>query len=521
MAKEKAVIDPVVRIEGHMRVECEVEDGKVTNAWVSGTLFRGMEEILKKRKAEDAFYIAQRICGVCPISHGHASTQAAEAALGIKIPQNARIIRNIIEGAQYLHSHILWFYTLAALDYVNVISALSADIADTYALAAEAGTGTADFGAIQSRLLKFAEGKQLSIFSGHWWTHPAYKLSPELNLIAVAHYLEALEMQAEAATVIGVMGGKFPHFMTSLPGGTAFVPTEEKLDDVLFRITKVKEFIDTKMIPDTIAVAANYLDALEYGVGVKNFLSWGVFEDKSFDPKKRAMPRGAIYDAQLSGVVDADPAKVIEYTERSWYDSPSALNPAKGETAMAYTDYDIEKKYSWAKAPRHDGRAMEVGPLARMLVAFVSGVPEVRTEVDGALERLGAPKQYAKLISLLGRIAARNLEAKIIAQWTLQWVLDLVEALKGGDSSFFTQERGQTGEGAGLWEAPRGAVGHWMNAKDGAIENYQVVSPSTWLSSPRDADDRRGPIEEALIGCPVEKIEEPLEPLRIVHSFDP
>lgn len=529
---EKVVIDPITRIEGHLRVECEVEGGKISKAHVSATLYRGMETILKGRKPEDAFYVAQRICGVCPISHGHASTQGAEAAMGITIPRNAKIIRNIIEAAQYLHSHILWFYTLTALDYVDVVSALSADVAGCYDLCAEKGLATADFAAIQARLAKFVQGGQLSIFSGNWFGHPAYKLPAEVNLIAVAHYLEALEMQAEAAAVIAVMGGKFPHFMTSVPGGTVWMPTDEKLDDVIFRLTRVKEWIDTRLIPDTLAIAPFYLDAIQYGTGTGNLLSWGVFEDyddPAADPKKRYMPRGAVYtevkgvgpvDVKTATLGDADPEKVIEYTEHSWYSSPSSLNPKEGQTQADFTEYALDGKYSWAKAPRHDGKNCEVGPLARMVVAYFAGRPEVKTIVDDTLKALGT-SDPGVLFSLLGRVAARNLEAAVVAEWALKWAGDLVGAIKEGDSSFFVTERAADGQGAGLWEAPRGSVGHWMTVKGGTIDNYQVVAPSTWLTSPRDADGNLGPMEAALVGTPIENAEQPLEALRIVHSFDP
>ncbi len=265
----RTVIDPLTRIEGHLRVECEVEGGVITDAWVSGGLFRGMEVVMKGRQPSDAYYIAQRICGVCPISHGHASTMSAEAALGVTIPNGARIVRNIIEAAQYLHSHILWFYTLAALDYVDPAKALEADIANTYALAVQAGTSTANFGAVQEKLKTLVAGGDLSIFTNGWFGHPAYSqdMPAELHLIAVAHYLEALEMQAEASRVIAIMGGKFPHFMTSIPGGTAWMPTEEKLDDILFRLIRVKDWVMNTMIPDTLAIAPFYTDALAYGGG--------------------------------------------------------------------------------------------------------------------------------------------------------------------------------------------------------------------------------------------------------------
>jgi len=518
----RAVIDPVTRIEGHLRVEVEVENGKVTDAWVSGGLYRGMETILMDRQPADAFYIAQRICGVCPISHGHASTMGSEAALGIKIPNNARIIRNIIEGAEALHSHILWFYTLTALDYVDVVSALSANIADTYALAASAGTSTADFGAIQKRLKGFVENGQLSIFTNGYWGHPAMKLPPELNLIAVAHYLEALEMQAEAAQIIAVMGGKFPHFMTSLPGGTVWIPTEEKLDEIYFRWQNVRNWVANTMIPDTLAIAPFYIDAAGYGGGVGNHMSWGVYDDKSMDPLKRSLPRGMLVGGLT--LSQPDPAKIKEYIDHAWYSSGNELNPSDGETKAAFDKYDTAGKYSWVKAPRYDEKPMEVGPLSRMLVAYVSGNAGVKSLVDGALLALGGgttPLPPTVLLSLLGRVAARNLETMYVADEMGKWITELVGAVKGGDSSYFVEPTVDSGAGAGLWEAPRGALGHWVSVKGGKIDRYQVVTPSTWDCSPRDAKGVRGPMEEALVGAPIADVEKPLEALRIVHSFDP
>jgi hydrogenase large subunit len=518
----RVAIDPITRIEGHLRVEIEVDSGVVKDAWVSGGLYRGMETVLQGRAPSDAFYIAQRICGVCPISHGHASTMGSEAALGIKIPNNARIVRNIIEGAEFLHSHVLWFYTLTALDYVDVVSALSANIADTYALAEKAGTTTADFGAIQKRLAGFVKGGQLSIFTNGYWGHPAMKLPAELNLIAVAHYLEALQIQAQAAEIIAIMGGKFPHFMTSIPGGTSWVASEQRLADVLFRWQGVSDFITNTMIPDTLAIAPFYLEAAGYGKGVGNFLAWGVFDDVSMDPKKRVMPRGG-----LIGLTpfDPKPEEVTEFIKHSWYDSPDNLNPAKGKTEAKFTSYDLADKYSWVKAPRMNGKPMEVGPLARMLVAYVDGVAPVKTLVDGALGALskaaGKKLPPTVLVSLLGRVAARNLEAKVIADAMGGWIGEMVAAVKGGDSKYFVEATQSDGQGAGLWEAPRGALGHWVNVSGGKIANYQVVTPSTWNCSPRDDAGVRGPMEEALVGTPIADPTKPLEALRIVHSFDP
>jgi hydrogenase large subunit len=516
----RAVIDPVTRIEGHLRVECEVENGIVKDAWVSGSLYRGMETVLQGRAPADAFYISQRICGVCPISHGHASTMASEVALGIQIPDGARLVRNIIEAGETLHSHILWFYTLTALDYVDVVSALSANIADTYALAEKAGTSTADFGLVQKRIKTFVEGGQLSIFTNGYWGHPAMKLPAELNLIAVAHYLEALEMQAEAAQIIALMGGKFPHFMTSLPGGTAWMPTEEKMGGILFRWKRVRDWVANTMIPDTLAIAPFYIEAATYGKGVGNYLSWGVFDDASFDPKKRALPRGMIVGGKLE-VVEPDVAKVKEYVEHSWYDSPSGLNPKEGKTHAKFTSYDTNDKYSWVKAPRYDDMPMEVGPLSRMLVGYLDGIPQIKELIDTTLSALGVAGKPEVLLSLLGRIAARNLETLYVADNMGLWINELVAAVKGGEAKFFTESTATDGDGAGLWEAPRGALGHFISVKGGKIANYQAVTPSTWDLSPRDAKGVRGPLEEALVGAPILDVEKPLEALRIVHSFDP
>ncbi len=523
----RAVIDPVTRIEGHLRVECEVEDGVITDAWVSGTLFRGMETVLQGRDPSDAFYVSQRICGVCPISHGHAATMSAESALDVAIPNGARLVRNLIEAAEFLHSHILWFYTLAALDYVDPAKALEADVAATYDLAAAAGTSAANFGAVQQRVKTLVEGGDLSIFTNGHLGHPAFAqdMPAELHLIAVAHYLEALEMQAEAARVIAVMGGKFPHFMTSIPGGTAWVPTEEKLDDVLFRFQRVRDWIYSTMIPDTLAIAPFYKDALTYGGGHGNFLAWGVFNDPSMEMANRYLPSGVVYASKGLTVAQPDEAMVAEYVEHSWLsEGRSALHPSEGETIppLEFPGYDVNDKYSWAKAPRYDGQPMEVGPLARMIIGYLDGVAPVKSLIDTALEALGAPGKPEVLVSLLGRVAARNLEAAVVADWSLEWTNEVIAAIKGGEAlDFFTPLEKTEGKGAGLWEAPRGALGHWMNVSGGKIANYQVCTPSTWDISPRDADGVRGPMEEALIGTPVIDVESPVEAGRIVRSFDP
>lgn len=528
----RTVIDPLTRIEGHMRVECEVEGGVVKDAWVSGTLYRGMETVLMDRSPEDAFYVSQRICGVCPISHSHASAQATEAALGIEIPEGGRLVRNLLEAAQYLHSHILWFYHLTALDYVNPINALSANIADTYALAETAGTRPADFGAIAKRLTAFAENGQLSIFTGHYWDHPGYALPPELDLIATAHYLEALEVQAVANEIVAIIAGKFSHPMTSVPGGTAFVPTVEKLDDILYRFTRVKEFIDTALIPDTLAIAPFILDAATYGGGCGNFLSWGVFENANRAPEDRYLPRGFSQGLKPEGV---SPEDVSEYVAHAWYEDKNGggVNPAKGSTNVKFTEYNTEAKYSYGKAVRCKDLPAEVGPLSRMVVAYLAekggkdiaaGNKDVRTPaalIDSTLEALGVAGKPEILVSLLGRVAARNLEAAYVADLALVWINELVAALQSGEASFWKAQETDTGAGVGAWEAPRGSVAHWIGINKGKIDHYQIVAPTTWDIAPRDDKGVLGPMEQALVGAPVEDAEKPLELLRIAHSFDP
>jgi [NiFe] hydrogenase large subunit len=513
----RIIIDPVTRVAGHARIETEMESGRVMDAWVSAGLFRGMEAALRGRAPSDAFYLAQRISGVFPVSHGHAASMACEGALGIKIPNTARIVRNMLEAAQFLSAHILWFYQLAAWDYADAAAAQKADVAGTYALAAKSGTGTADFGAAQERLKALFSSGQLSIFSGNWFGAPGYRATPEFDLMIAAHYLQALEQQAVAGQVIALMGGKFPHFMTSIPGGTAWVPNEEALGGIVYRLSRLNEFVTRTMVPDMLALATVYKnDLATMGVGSRDLLSWGVFEDASGDPRKRFMPRGALFDGDLSSSFEPKPEKVIEYVDRSWYRSEDGnLNPSSGRTDPEFTTYDVAAKYSWAKTPRLDGRPVETGSLARMLVAYGGGNAAAKRAVDDVLAK------FDVLFSVLGRIAMRVLEAKLVSDQSLAYANELVAALKSGDTSTFMAVGGRDGQGAGLWEAPDGSVGHWVDIRSGSIANYQIVTGSTWNCGPRDADGKRGPLEEALVGTIVADPARPLELLRVVHSFDP
>lgn len=520
------VIDPLTRIEGHLRIEVEVEGGEVKDAWVTSCLYRGMETVLKGREPADAFYITQRICGVCPVAHGHTSSQATEDALGIAIPNGARIVRNIVESAQQLHSHILWFYTLAALDYVDPSKALEANIADTHALAEAAGTGAADFGAVQKRVKALIDSGQHSIFTNGWFGHPSYAqdMPAELHLIGVAHYLQALEMQSEASRITAIMGGKMPHFMTSLPGGTTWVPTELKLDDVLYRFKKIRDFVHGTMIPDTLAIAPFYAEALTYGGGHGNYISVGVFESESMIPEERKLPAGFVRVKDGLKRQDLDRSLITEAMTATWDDADPSKTGVNAETKPNFTGYDINDKYTWAKAPRYDGAPMEAGPLSRMMVAYLTpgeATEPVRKIIDSTLAKLGAAGKPEVLVSLLGRVAARNLETALIADWAIEHVLELIAALKGGDAEFFKKAEKKDGEGAGMWEAPRGALHHWIKVKNGRIENYNIITPSTWNMAGRDEDGVRGPLEEALIGVPIADPERPIEAARIGRSFDP
>ncbi|WP_165045941.1 nickel-dependent hydrogenase large subunit [Adlercreutzia sp. ZJ138] len=519
----RSVIDPITRIEGHLRVEMEVEHGEVTDAWVSGGCFRGMELVVQNRTPEDAAQIVQRICGVCPVSHAHASSIAAEKAYGITISNNARIVRNLIEGAQFLHSHILWFYNLAALDYVNPLNALKADPEDAVALAIEAETSmNTDFFQLKNRLKTFADNGQLSIFSGNWFEADggkAYKLSPELDLICTAHYLEALKMQARSSEIAALLGGKMPHIMTLVPGGTAFVPTEQKLDDLKALVDEVYNWVSTTMIPDTLAIGANYMEALEFGKGCGRYIAWGVFENQSMQLADRYLPMGVL-DEKLN-LSDVEESKIKEYMGRSWYKGSDEYESPYFVTEPEFTGYDVNDRYTWVKCPNYDGKPMEAGGLARILAAYKRGVPFIKDGVDDMLRALGAPGDLSVAQSTLGRTALRQLETLYIATLMKEWVDELIEAVKGGDSEYFRAPETDSGSGTGFWEAPRGALYHSEKVKNGRIEGYQIIIPSTWNLAPMNKDGEHGPMEQALIGCPVEDVEMPINALRTVHSFDP
>lgn len=538
----RSIIDPITRIEGHLRVEMEVDNGVVTDAWVSGGCFRGMELVVQDRTPEDAAQIVQRICGVCPVSHTHASSLAGEAAYGIVIPNQARIIRNLVEGGQFLHSHILWLYTLAALDYVNPLNALNANVGKAYDLMEAAGTScSTDLKTLMGTLTKFANNGQLSIFSGGWFLDgqapEAYKLDPEADLICTAHYLEALNMQAKASEICGLIGGKMPHIMTLVPGGTAFVPTEEKLDELYSITREIRDWVDSTMLPDTKIIASAYPEALGFGRGCGRYVAWGVFQRENFEMADRYMPSGVVYTNDGLRLEDPDPSLIKEYVGHSWYVGDSDLNPKEGVTDPLYTEYyvagteheenghmigTVNDRYTWSKGPSYNGECMEAGPFSRVLAAYLRG-GEKNAYIVNNLDKLMADLNLTlpQLQSTLGRVAARQVECSYIAHLMVDWVDELIEALKGGDSEYFRAPEYLTGYGCGMWEAPRGALYHDEHVDNGRITGYQIIIPTTWNIAPRNAEGVRGPMEQALIGTPVANVDAPINALRTVHSFDP
>jgi Ni,Fe-hydrogenase I large subunit len=475
--------------------------------------------------------------------------RAVENALGIEIPDNARIIRNVISGIQYVQDHVIHFYHLHALDWVDITSALKADPGKTSKLAQSISpwpkSSATYFKTVQDRLKKFVESGQLGLFANGYWGHPAYKLPPAANLMAVAHYLEALDWQREVIKIHAILGSKNPHPQTYLVGGMA-IPLDpnsaaalnaDKLALQRQLLVTAKTFVDQVYVPDVLAVAPFYKEWAGFGAGVGNYLAYGDYPtDTSGDPARLWLPRGVILGRDLSKVHPMDHRQITESVTHSWYEysdgDGKAKHPWEGETNPKYTGpkppyefLETDKKYTWLKTPRYNGQPMEVGPLARMLVAYASGHQGVKAAVDGVLKILGVGP--AALFSTLGRIAARAIETQLTAAELLGWHDQLVANIKRGDLRIHNGEKWdpstwpREAQGWGFHEAPRGALGHWVRIKDGAIVNYQCVVPSTWNASPRDAQGQRGPYEASLLGTPVADPNKPVEILRTVHSFDP
>jgi hydrogenase large subunit len=547
----RIVIDPITRIEGHLRVEIEVKDGKIVDAYSSGTMVRGFEIILKGRDPRDAWAFTERACGVCTTVHALASVRTVEDALNVTIPPNAELIRNLMFCAQYLQDHVVHFYHLHALDWVDVVSALKADPNATSAIAQKISNWPKSspkyFADVQKRIASFVNSGQLGIFANGYWGHSAYKLPAEVNLIGVAHYLEALEWQKEIVKVHAIFGGKNPH-PNYLVGGVpcSINPDEvnalnaERLAYVGQLFKEAKQFVEQVYIPDLLAVAGFYKDWGAIGGGLENYLAYGDLPTNGYnDPTHFKLPRGIVLGRNLNEVVPVDgrnPEQIQEFIAHSYYEytggDEAGLHPWAGETKLKYSgpkppydQLDVSKKYSWLKTPRWKGHAMEVGPLSRMLVAYASGHKEVQETVGAVLKALDVP--VAALFSTLGRTAARGIETQLIGGWALEFYNQLLSNIKNGDTRTFNNEKWEPASwpaearGVGMTEAPRGALSHWIVIKDRKIDNYQLVVPSTWNASPRDSKGQRSAYEAALLGTPVHDPEKPLEVLRTIHSFDP
>ena len=542
----KIVIDPITRIEGHLRIEAALEGGKISDAWSSSTMFRGIETILKGRDPRDAWYFTQRFCGVCTTVHSIASIRAVENALNIKVPPNAELIRNIIIGIQNVQDHVIHFYHLHALDWVDITSGLSADPVKTAALAASISdwpnNSATYFKGVQEKVKAFVNKGRLGPFANAYWGHPAYKLPPEANLMATAHYLEALEWQKDVIKIHAILGSKNPHPQTFLVGGMA-IPIDpdsqnalnaDKLMEIKRLLLKAKTFVEKVYIPDLLAIASFYTDWAAIGGGVGNFLSYGEYPDPASG--KLWIPSGVILGKDLAKVIPVSHEKVTEYVDHSWYEYQGGpgkgLHPWDGVTDQKYTgpkppykNLDTEGKYSWVKAPRYQDLPMEVGPLARLLVAYASGQKQVQDAVNGVLKHLGVGPEA--LFSTLGRTAARGIDCLLVAEELPRYLDALINNIGKGDYKAHNGEKWDPSSwpaqaaGYGWHEAPRGALGHWIKIKDGKIENYQAVVPSTWNASPRDAKGQKGPYEAALVGTPLADPNKPLEILRTIHSFDP
>ncbi len=534
----RIVVDPITRIEGHLRIEVEVENGKVKDAWSSANMFRGIELILQGRDPRDAPLFTQRSCGVCTYVHYLSSVRAVEAAIGVKIPENARIIRNLLHGAQFQHDHIVHFYHLHALDWVDVVDALKADPKKTATLSENTTNapwgGTAYFKGVQERLQTFVDSGQLGPLNNAYWGHSAYKMPPEANLMATAHYIEALRLQSRAARMHALFGAKNPHLQTLVAGGVTCARslTPDKLAEFLYLWKETQSFVENVYIPDLIAVASFYKDWGAIG-GCTNFLCWGDLPQSDQEPESLFLPRGRIMNRDISKVEAAVQEKVTEHVLHAWYEDGEAKHPYQGETKPKPGDYETggDKstwkfgkpqigKYSWFKAPRYDGEPCEVGPLARVLVGYGVGKKEFKDVVDSTLKKLDIP--VTALFSTLGRTAARGLETLVIGQAMEGWIMELIGNVKKGNTKTYQSwEMPDKAMGHGLNDVARGALGHWIEIEDKKIKNYQYVVPSTWNLGPRCEGGKLGPVEEALIGTPIADPKRPLEILRTVHSFDP
>ena len=541
----RITVDPITRIEGHLRVDCEVEGGKVRNAWSSGQMWRGIELILKGRDPRDAWVYAQRICGVCTTVHAIVSVRAVENALQLEVPLNAQYIRNMIVAAHGVHDHIVHFYQLSALDWVDIVSALQADPKKAAEIAQSLSdwsrNSVQEFTAVQEKLKAFVSTGQLGVFGSGYWGHPAMKLPPEINLLAVVHYLQALEYQRKATMIVGILGSKSPHIQNLAVGGVAnpinlesqSTLTLERLEKVKHNIDELTDFVNKVYLVDVAAIAALYPDWTTYGAGVTNYLSVPEFP---LDTKgtQFAFPGGHVRGLDLAGFRAITSyqdkyfeAGVKESAKHAWYEGGSALHPYDGQTEPKYTGFEDKGKYSWVKAPTFYDERAQVGPLSNVLAMVAAGHEPTKKHLDRlvtiASAVLGSPLPLSALESTLGRHGARAVRCAVLQEELgNQWNL-LIANIGKGDHATYNRPVFPRGEirGFGIHEAPRGVLSHWTVINNGKIVNYQCVVPSTWNAGPRDQNDKMGPYEASLLDNPVADPSKPLEVLRTVHSFDP
>lgn len=530
---KKVIIDPITRIEGHLRAEVEVdEEGIVQEAWVSGQLFRGIEIILKNRDPRDAGLIAGRICGVCTNSHFRAAVTSVEDAYSLELPKNAEIIRDLMSMALFIQDHVVHFYHLHSLDYVDITSALDADAKLSSKEAHKYHekpfrNSHSHYEGVLEKLAKFVKAGKLGPFANGYWGHSDYKLSPEQNLIMISHYLEALEFQTKISKAVAIFGAKTPHPQTIVVGGITSVKdmlNPQRLNDYLFIMKEAKDFIDRAYLPDMKLLSIAYRDDVKAGIGKAhgNFLSAGGYE---FDDRKLFCD-GVIYNHDLQNVSDFDESKIDEEIDRAWYKD----NPLDNE--IDYTDLNEDgslktakndDKYSWIKAPRYDGKVMETGPLARVLINYNKDGSLIKSFVDEFLE--STDLELIDLCSAVGRNAARAIETAYISEYVFKLVSRLIQNIKYYDTDTWVkydfESLNKEAKGRAFLEVPRGMLSHFVNIKDAKIENFSVIAPTTWNASPKNFDGVRGAYEEALVGLKIKDMAKPLEVLRVLHSFDP
>lgn len=548
---QRVVVDPVTRIEGHLRIEAEIENGIIKNAFSSGTMVRGIEIIARDRDPREVWAYVGRVCGVCTSIHSLCSVRSVENALGIVVPPNAERVRSLMQIALTLQDHITHFYQLQGFDWIDVVSALKADPAESATIAQSMSdwdkNSTGYFKDVQRKLKNFVDAGSLGIFANGYWGNPLYKLPPAVNLIGTAHYLDALEIQKEIVKVQTIFGGKNPH-PNYLVGGMACAVdinspnaiNMERLSFVAEIIELGMEFVNKVYLPDVLAIASYYPEWTQYGGGVVNYLSYGDYPTGSYgETSTYKSPRGIVMGRNLNEVAEFDPYDMDglkEFVYNSWYDYSAGrdkgLHPSVGETRLDYSGpkppyswLGGDKPYSWIKTPRYKGAAMETGPLARFAVGLASGRDDYREITDRCLKKLGVTRKA--LFSTIGRILARAMEATLIASWQKEFYIQLVENIKSGDERMFNgiywepESWPESVQGVGLAEAPRGSLAHYVDIRDKKVCNYQMVVPTTWNASPRDANGQLSPFEASLVGTPVINPEVPLEILRTIHSFDP